>query len=197
MTQLRDAYLLDAVRTPFGRNRGGLSGIRTDDLAALPIAELVGRHPGLDPAAVEDVYYGNTNGAGEENRNVARMAALLAGLPVSVPGVTVNRLCASGGEALVQAARAIATGDADLVIAGGVEGMSRAPYVLPKPDEALPRAMQLHQTTVGWRMTNPRFPAHWTDSLGACAERVATELGIGRKEQDEWAVRSHQRVAAA
>lgn len=197
MTELRDAYLLDAVRTPFGRNRGGLSGIRTDDLAALPIAELVGRHPGLDPAAVEDVYYGNTNGAGEENRNVARMAALLAGLPVSVPGVTVNRLCASGGEALVQAARAIATGDADLVVAGGVEGMSRAPYVLPKPDEALPRAMQLHQTTVGWRMTNPRFPAHWTDSLGACAERVATELGIGRKEQDEWAVRSHRRVAAA
>ena len=197
MSQLRDAYVIDAVRTPFGRNRGGLSGIRTDDLAALPIAELVARHPGLDPAAIEDVYYGNTNGAGEENRNVARMAALLAGLPVSVPGVTVNRLCASGGEAVVQAGRAIATGDADLVIAGGVEGMSRAPYVLPKPDEALPRSMQLHQTTVGWRMTNPRFPEHWTDSLGACAERVATELGIGRDEQDAWAVRSHQRVAAA
>ena len=197
MSQLRDAYVIDAVRTPFGRNRGGLSGIRTDDLAALPIAELVARHPGLVPAAIEDVYYGNTNGAGEENRNVARMAALLAGLPVSVPGVTVNRLCASGGEAVVQAGRAIATGDADLVIAGGVEGMSRAPYVLPKPDEALPRSMQLHQTTVGWRMTNPRFPEHWTDSLGACAERVATELGIGRDEQDAWAVRSHQRVAAA
>ncbi len=197
MSELRDAYVIDAVRTPFGRNRGGLSHIRTDDLAALPIAELVARHPGLDPAEVEDVYYGNTNGAGEENRNVARMAALLAGLPVSVPGVTVNRLCASGGEAVVQASRAVATGDADLVIAGGVEGMSRAPYVLPKPDEGLPRSMQLHQTTVGWRMTNPKFPAHWTDSLGACAERVATELGIGRDEQDAWAVRSHQRVAAA
>ena len=197
MSELREAYVIDAVRTPFGRNRGGLSHIRTDDLAALPIAELVARHPGLDPAEVEDVYYGNTNGAGEENRNVARMAALLAGLPVSVPGVTVNRLCASGGEAVVQASRAIATGDADLVIAGGVEGMSRAPYVLPKPDEGLPRSMQLHQTTVGWRLTNPKFPAHWTDSLGACAERVATELGIGREEQDAWAVRSHQRVAAA
>jgi acetyl-CoA acetyltransferase family protein len=197
MSQLRDAYVIDAVRTPFGRNRGGLSHIRTDDLAALPIAELVARHPVLDPAEIEDVYYGNTNGAGEENRNVARMAALLAGLPVSVPGVTVNRLCASGGEALVQASRAVATGDADLVIAGGVEGMSRAPYVLPKPEEALPRSMQLHQTTVGWRMPNPRFPEHWTDSLGACAERVATELGIGREEQDAWAVRSHQRVATA
>jgi acetyl-CoA acyltransferase len=197
MSQLRDAYVIDAVRTPFGRNRGGLSHIRTDDLAALPIAELVARHPGLDPAEIEDVYYGNTNGAGEENRNVARMAALLAGLPVSVPGVTVNRLCASGGEAVVQASRAVATGDADLVVAGGVEGMSRAPYVLPKPDEALPRSMQLHQTTVGWRMPNPRFPERWTDSLGACAERVATELGIGRDEQDAWAVRSHQRVAAA
>lgn len=197
MSDLRAAFLIDAVRTPFGKNRGGLSHIRTDDLAALPIAELVSRHPGLDPARIEDVYYGNTNGAGEENRNVARMAALLAGLPVTVPGVTLNRLCASGGEAVVQAGRAVATGDADLVIAGGVEGMSRAPFVLPKPVEGLPRSMELHQTTVGWRMPNPRFPDHWTDSLGASAERVATELGIGREEQDEWAVRSHQRVAAA
>ena len=122
MTELRDAYLIDAVRTPFGRNRGALSTIRTDDLAALPIAELVARHPGLDPAEVEDVYYGNTNGAGEENRNVARMAALLAGLPVTVPGVTVNRLCASGGEAVVQASRAVATGDADLKWTGGKGG---------------------------------------------------------------------------
>ena len=197
MTELRPAFLIDAVRTPFGKNRGGLSHIRTDDLAALPLAELVARHPGLDPAEIEDVYYGNTNGAGEENRNVARMAALLAGLPVTVPGVTLNRLCASGGEAVVQASRAVATGDADLVVAGGVEGMSRAPYVLPKPEEGLPRAMALHQTTVGWRMVNPRFPKHWTDSLGACAERVADDLGIGREAQDEWAVRSHQRVAAA
>src|SRR6478735_8076143 len=196
MKGARPVYLCDGVRTPFGRYRGGLSAIRTDDLAALPLRRLVERHPGIE-AAVDDVILGCANQAGEDNRNVARMAALLAGLPVSVPGVTVNRLCASGGEALVQAARAIAAGDADLVIAGGVEGMSRAPYVLPKPDEALPRAMQLQQTTVGWRMTNPRFPAHWTDSLGACAERVATELGIGRKEQDEWALRSHRRVAAA
>ena len=145
MTQLRDAYpprcRAHALRP---QPRRAVRHPHATTSRRCPIAELVGRHPGLDPAAVEDVYYGNTNGAGEENRNVARMAALLAGLPVTVPGVTVNRLCASGGEALVQAARAIATGDADLVIAGGVEGMSRAPYVLPKPDEALPRAMQLH-----------------------------------------------------
>ena len=197
MNALPNVYLLDAVRTAFGRNRGGLSHIRTDDLAALPITELVKRHPDLDPATIDDVYLGNTNGAGEENRNVARMAALLAGLPVTVPGVTVNRLCASGAEAVIQAGRAVATGDASLVLAGGVEGMSRAPYVVPKPDERLPRAMQMHQTTVGWRMTNPAFPDHWTDSLGACAERVAAELGIDREAQDSWAARSHQRAAAA
>ena len=197
MNALQDVYLVDAVRTVFGKNRGALSGIRTDDLAAMPIKELVARHPGLDPAGIDDVYYGNTNGAGEENRNVARMAALLAGLPASVPGVTVNRLCASGAEAVVQAGRAVATGEASLVVAGGVEGMSRAPYVLQKPDEALPRNMELHQTTVGWRMVNPLFPDHWSDSLGACAERVATELGIGRDEMDAYAARSHQLVAAA
>ena len=192
-----DAYILDAVRTPFGRYRGGLAAIRTDDLAALPLRELVRRNPALDPAAIDDVVYGNTNGAGEENRNVGRMAALLADLPVTVPGSTVNRLCASGGEAVVQAARALAVGDARYVVAGGVEGMSRAPYVIPKPDEALPKSMAMHQTTVGWRMVNPRFPTQWTDSLGACAERVADELGIGRDEQDAWAVRSHQRAAEA
>ncbi len=192
-----DAYLLDAVRTPFGRYRGGLSRIRTDDLAALPLRELVRRNPGLDPAAIDDVVYGNTNGAGEENRNVGRMAALLADLPVTVPGSTVNRLCASGGEAVVQAARALAVGDARYVVAGGVEGMSRAPYVVPKPDEALPKSMAMHQTTVGWRMVNPTFPSHWTDSLGECAERVAAELGIGRREQDDWALRSHERAAEA
>ncbi|HEX6936643.1 MAG TPA: acetyl-CoA C-acyltransferase [Actinomycetes bacterium] len=192
-----DAYILDAVRTPFGRYRGGLAAIRTDDLAALPLRELVRRNPALDPAAIDDVVYGNTNGAGEENRNVGRMAALLADLPVTVPGSTVNRLCASGGEAVVQAARALAVGDARYVVAGGVEGMSRAPYVIPKPDEAVPKSMAMHQTTVGWRMVNPRFPTQWTDSLGACAERVADELGIGRDEQDAWAVRSHQRAAEA
>jgi acetyl-CoA acyltransferase len=161
-----DAYLLDAVRTPFGRNRGGLSGVRTDDLAAVPITELAKGHPSV---TVDEVVLGNTNGAGEENRNVARMAALLAGLPVTVPGVTVNRLCASGGEAIVQAARMLALGDATAVIAGGVEGMSRAPYVLPVPDAAFPRSMDLVSTQIGWRLVNPRFPAAWTDSLGACA----------------------------
>ncbi|HSE09349.1 MAG TPA: thiolase family protein [Nocardioidaceae bacterium] len=197
MTEMQKVLLLDAVRTPFGRYRGGLSDIRTDDLAAIPIAELVGRQEGIDPAAIDDVYYGNTNGAGEENRNVARMAALLAGLPVTVPGVTLNRLCASGAEALIQAGRAIATGDASLVVAGGVEGMSRAPYVLPRAEEPLQRKQEIHQTTVGWRMVNPKFPDHWTDSLGGCAEKVADELGIGRKEQDEWAARSHQLASAA
>ncbi|MPZ95721.1 MAG: acetyl-CoA C-acyltransferase [Propionibacteriales bacterium] len=192
-----NAYLLDAVRTPFGRNRGGLSHIRTDDLAALPIGALVGRHPDLDPATIDDVYYGNANGAGEDNRNVARMAALLAGLPVTVPGVTVNRLCASGAEAVIQAGRAVASGDADVVIAGGVEGMSRAPYVLPKAEEPLQRTQQVFQTVVGWRMVNPKFPAEWTASLGECAERVAAELGIGRDEQDAWAARSHQRAHEA
>ncbi len=151
----------------------------------------------MDPERIDDVYFGNTNGAGEENRNVARMAALLAGLPVTVPGVTVNRLCGSGGEAIIQAGRAVATGDAELLIAGGVEGMSRAPFVLPKPTDALPVSMELHQTTVGWRLTNPAFPAPWVDSLGGCAERVAAELHVGRDAQDEWAARSHMRAAAA
>jgi acetyl-CoA acetyltransferase family protein len=192
-----NALLLDAVRTPFGRNRGGLSGIRIDDLAALPITELLARQPGLDPATIDDVIYGDTNGAGEDNRNVARMAGLLAGLPVTVPGTTVNRLCASGGEAIVQAARALAVGDARLLVAGGVEGMSRAPYVLPKPDEALPRSMEMYGTALGWRMVNPTFPDEWTRSLGACAEQVADAKGIGRAAMDEWALRSHQLAAEA
>ncbi|MBO0870466.1 MAG: thiolase family protein [Micromonosporaceae bacterium] len=189
-----EAFLIDAVRTPFGRHRGGLAGIRTDDLAALPLTELVKRYPGLEP---DDVILGDTNGAGEDNRNVARMAALLAGLPVTVPGVTVNRLCASGAEALTIAARAVRSGDADLIVAGGVESMSRAPFVLPKPDVPYPAGMQLFHTQVGWRMTNPRFPGAWTASLGACADTVAQELGIGRAEQDAWALRSHQLAAAA
>jgi acetyl-CoA acyltransferase len=192
-----DAYLIDAVRTPFGKHRGGLSGIRTDDLAALPIAELVGRHPELDPARIDDVILGDTNQAGEDNRDVARMAALLAGLPVTVPGSTVNRLCGSGGEAILSAARMLATGDADLVVAGGVESMSRAPYVLPKPDEGLPRDLRLVHTQVGWRLVNPTFPEEWVRPLVACADEVAAELGIGRTEQDEWALRSHQLADAA
>jgi acetyl-CoA acyltransferase len=193
-----DAFLLEAVRTPFGKHRGGLAGIRTDDLAALPIAELLRRHPALAEAdRLDDVILGDANGAGEDNRNVARMAALLAGLPSTVPGVTVNRLCASGGEAIVQAARAVAAGDAELMIAGGVESMSRAPFVLPKPDVPFPTEAKLWHTQVGWRMTNPKFPDQWTAGLGACAEAVATELGIGRGEQDEWSARSHERAAAA
>jgi len=192
------AYLLDAVRTPFGRHRGGLAGIRTDDLAALPIIELLRRHPALaEPDRVDDVILGDTNGAGEDNRNVARMAVLLSGLPITIPGVTVNRLCASGGEAIVQAGRAVAAGDADLMIAGGVESMSRAPYVLPKPDVAFPTDAKLYHTQVGWRMVNPAFDPEWTVSLGGAAENVAAGLGISRAEQDEWALRSHVRAAAA
>jgi len=192
-----DAYLIDAARTPFGKHRGGLAGIRTDDLAALPVVELVKRHAGLDAGMIDDVILGDTNGAGEDNRNVARMAVLLAGLPETVPGVTVNRLCASGGEAINQAGRAVRAGDADLIIAGGVESMTRAPFVIPKSDVPYPATMQMYATQVGWRMVNPQFPAAWTKSLGACAEAVATELGIGRAEQDEWSLRSHQRAAAA
>ena len=197
MSALQPAYVIDAVRTVFGKNRGALSGIRTDDLAALPIRALAQRHPNLDPAEIEDVYYGNTNGAGEENRNVARMAALLAGLPVTVPGVTVNRLCASGAEAFIQAARAISVGDATLTVAGGVEGMSRAPFVLPRAEEALPRSMRLENTQLGWRMVNPAFPQEWTTSLGQAAQQIGAEFGITREAMDAWAARSHQRVAAA
>jgi acetyl-CoA acyltransferase len=192
-----DAYLIDAARTPFGRHRGGLSGIRTDDLAAIPLAGLLARHPGLDPVRIDDVILGDTNGAGEDNRNVARMAVLLAGLPPSVPGVTVNRLCGSGGEAVIQAARAVRAGDAEAVIAGGVESMSRAPFVLARPDVPFPGTLSLLPTQVGWRMVNEKFPDRWTASLGACAEAVAAELGIDRQEQDEWSLRSHERAAAA
>ncbi|MEU8124345.1 thiolase family protein [Spirillospora sp. NPDC049024] len=194
---MTDVLVLDAQRTPFGANRGGLSGVRVDDLAAHPLRELVKRHAGLDPARIADVVYGDTNGAGEDNRNVARMAALLAGLPVTVPGVTVNRLCGSGAEAIVQAGRAVACGDAELVVAGGVEGMSRAPFVLPPIDEALPRRLELTSTAVGWRMPNPAFPPEWTASLGGSVDIVAAERAIGRARQDEWAARSHARAHAA
>lgn len=196
------ALLLDAARTPFGHYRGGFSGVRVDDLAALPITELLRRHgPAgsgrLDPDHIDDVIYGNTNGAGEENSNVARMAALLAGLPVTVPGVTVNRLSASGGESLVQAARAVRAGDANLVIAGGVEGMSRAPFVVPKADEALADRLDAVPTTVEWRLVNPRMPPDWTIPVGQAADRTAQELGITRANMDAYALRSHRRAAAA
>jgi acetyl-CoA acetyltransferase family protein len=192
-----DAYLIDAVRTPFGKHRGGLSGIRTDDLAALPLTALLARYPDFDPAEIDDVILGDANGAGEDNRNVARMAVLLAGLPPSVPGVTINRLCGSGGEAIIQAARAIRAGDAEVVLAGGVESMSRAPFVMARPDVPFPGRLDLLSTQLGWRMVNPKFPSRWTASLGECAEAVAIEYGIGRQAQDEWALRSHERAAQA
>ncbi|HVV23563.1 MAG TPA: thiolase family protein [Pseudonocardiaceae bacterium] len=196
------ALIIDAARTVFGRYRGGLSGVRVDDLATLPVTELLRRHGPdgsgrLRPASVDDVIYGNTNGAGEENRNIGRMVALLAGLPTTVPGVTVNRLCASGGEAFVQAARAIGAGDADLVIAGGVEGMSRAPFVVPRAGRALDDRMEAVSTALGWRLVNPAMPGKWTVPLGKAAEDVAMGFGIGRDEMDEFALQSHQRAAAA
>ncbi len=193
----RRPVIAAAQRTVFGRNRGGLSAIRPDDLLGRTLESLLAQAPDLDPARIDDVVMGDANGAGEDNRNVARMGALLAGLPTTVPGVTLNRLCGSGAEAMVQAARAVRSGDMDIVIAGGVESMSRAPYVLPKPDRALDPGMGLEQTTVVWRMINPRFPQHWTRSLGACAETTAARRNITRDAQDAWALRSHQRVAAA
>lgn len=192
-----DAYILNAARTPFGRYRGGLSHIRPDDLAALAVRAVLDGVPGVEDAAIDDVVLGNTNGAGEENRNVGRMAALLAGLPTSVPGAAVNRLCASGSEAMLQGARALAVGDARLVVAGGVESMSRAPYVLPRPDEALPRSMELHQTVVGWRMVNEKMKDEWTASLGGATEQVAARYGVSREEMDAYAARSHALATAA
>ena len=195
---LRDVYIVDAVRTPVGRYNGALAGVRPDDLAAHAVRELLARTPDLDPARIEDVYFGNANGAGEENRNVARMAGLLAGLPVTVPGVTVNRLCASGLEAVVQAARAIAVGDASIAVAGGVESMTRAPYVLPKSDRPFPAGhAELYSTTLGWRMVNPRMDPQWTVPLGESAELIAEKHKISREQQDEFALASHQKAAKA
>ncbi|MFF4823641.1 thiolase family protein [Streptomyces sp. NPDC001312] len=195
---MKTVYLVDAVRTPIGRYNGALASVRPDDLAARAIRELLARTPDLDPVRIEDVYFGNANGAGEENRNVGRMAALLAGLPTSVPGVTVNRLCASGLEAVIQAARAIALGDASIAVAGGVESMTRAPYVLPKSDRPFPAGhTELYSTTLGWRMVNPRMEPQWTVPLGESAELIAEKHKISRKQQDEFALASHQKAAAA
>ena len=195
---MNTVYIVDAVRTPIGRYSGGLASVRPDDLAAHTIRELLARTPQLDPSRIEDIYFGNANGAGEENRNVGRMAALLAGLPTSVPGVTVNRLCASGLEAVIQAARAIAAGDAHIAVAGGVESMTRAPYVLPKSDKPFPAAhTELYSTTLGWRMVNPRMEPQWTVPLGESAELIAEKHKIGREQQDEFALASHQKAAAA
>ncbi|MFE2709802.1 thiolase family protein [Streptomyces mirabilis] len=195
---MKDVYIVDAVRTPIGKYNGGLASVRPDDLAAHAIRELLARTPALDPSRIEDVYLGNANGAGEENRNVARMAALLAGLPTSVPGVTVNRLCASGLEAVIQAARAIAVGDAHITLAGGVESMTRAPYVLPKNDRPFPTGhTELYSTTLGWRMVNPRMNPQWTIPLGESAELIADKHNISREQQDEYALASHHKAAKA
>jgi 3-oxoadipyl-CoA thiolase len=194
----REVFLCTALRTPFGRYGGALSSIRTDDLAALPIRALIERHAQLDWAAVDEVILGCANQSGEDNRNVARMAVLLAGLPVSVPAVTVNRLCASGLEAIGQAARAIALGDIDLAVAGGVESMSRAPYVMAKASDALGREQKLEDTTLGWRLVNPRMAElHGVDTMAQTAENLARERDIVRADQDAYALRSQQRALRA
>jgi acetyl-CoA acetyltransferase family protein len=195
---MTDVFVLDAVRTPIGRYGGALAGIRPDDLAAHVVRAVVDRAPALDPAQLDDVFFGDANAAGEDNRDVARMAVLLAGLPTSVPGVTLNRLCGSGMEALISANRAIAVGDASLAIAGGVESMSRAPWVLLKPAKGFPAGPEtLHSTTLGWRLVNPAMPSDWTISLGECTELLADKYGISREAQDWFALASHQKAAAA
>ncbi len=192
------AFICDGVRTPIGRYGGALSGIRADDLAAIPIRALAARHPGADWAALDDVALGCANQAGEDNRNVARMAALLAGLPVEVPGVTVNRLCASGMDAVIMGARAIRAGDAGFMIAGGVESMSRAPFVIPKAGTAFSRQAEIHDTTIGWRFVNPEMRRlHGTHSMPETADEIARERGISRADQDAFALRSQERWAAA
>ncbi len=195
---MQEALIIDAVRTPMGRYRGALAGVRPDDLAAGVISAIVERS-GVDPDRIADVYLGAANQSGEDNRDVARMAALLAGLPVSVPGATVNRLCASGLEAVNMAARAVKLGEGDLYLAGGVESMSRAPWVLPKPEKGLPRGEQtLYDTTLGWRMVNPEMAERYsTESMGETGENVAERYEISRADQDAFGLRSHQRAVAA
>jgi len=193
-----EAFICDAVRTPFGRYGGALSSIRTDDLAAVPLAELMRRNPGVDWARVDDVIFGCANQAGEDNRNVARMGLLLAGLPIEVPAATVNRLCGSGMEAIGQVARAIRAGDTEIGVGGGVEGMSRAPFVMPKADSAFSRANAIFDTTIGWRFVNPRMKAKYgIDQMPETAENVAAEYKISRADQDAFALRSQQRALAA
>jgi len=194
---MTDVFVLDAIRTPIGRYGGALSGVRPDDLAAHVLRSLVARSPELDPSRIEDVLFGDANGAGEDNRNVARMASLLAGLPTAVPGATINRLCGSGMEAAIAANRAVAVGDASLTVAGGVESMSRAPWVFLKPAKGFPAGHEtMYSTTLGWRMVNPRFPAEWTISLGECTELLAEKYGITRQAQDEFALASHRNADA-
>jgi 3-oxoadipyl-CoA thiolase len=195
---LRQAFICDAVRTPIGRYGGALASLRADDLAALPLKALMQRQPQLDWGAVDDVLYGCANQAGEDNRNVARMALLLAGLPLTVPGATVNRLCGSGMEAVGAAARAIRAGEAELMIAGGVESMTRAPFVMGKADAAFSRSTTLYDTTIGWRFVNPLMKQlYGTETMPETAENLATELKIARADQDAFALRSQQRAVAA
>src|SRR3954468_13875588 len=196
--RMTDAFIVDAVRTPMGRYRGVLAGVRPDDLAARTISTAVER-TGLDPEAVRDVYWGAANQSGEDNRDAGRMASLLAGLPVEVPGVTVNRLCASGLEAVNQASRALRLGEGDLYLAGGAESMSRAPWVVLKPEAGLPRGPQtMHDTALGWRLINPRMAERYsTESMGETGENVAERYEISREEQDRFALRSHTRAVAA
>ncbi len=198
MPAVAATYLYDAVRTPFGRYGGALARTRADDLAALVVREQLARVPDLDPARLDEVVLGNANGAGEENRNVARMASLLAGVPTSVPGTTVNRLCGSSLDAAIIASRQIDVGEADVVLVGGVESMSRAPWVLPKTERPFPAGdLPLVSTTLGWRLVNPAMPAEWTVSLGEATEILRERHGISRERQDAFALRSHELAAAA
>lgn len=195
---MQDAFICDAVRTPIGRFGGALASVRADDLAALPLKALVERNPTVDWSAVDDLIYGCANQAGEDNRNVGRMAALLAGLPIDVPGTTVNRLCGSGMDAIGMAARAIRAGDCDFVIAGGVESMTRAPFVMPKADSAFSRSNAVYDTTIGWRFINPAMKAKFgVDSMPETADNVAADFNISREDQDAFAARSQARWAAA
>lgn len=186
-----EAFIVSAVRTPFGKYLGGLSTTRPDDLLGFTLRTLMERTPQIDAAHIDDVIMGDTNGAGEDNRNVARMGALLAGFPNTVPGVTLNRLCGSGAEAIIQGARAVKSGDANFIISGGVESMSRAPWIVQREGKQEPTNPIYHQSTVGWRMINPLMQESWIQNLGRCSEIVAENLGISRTEQDEWALRSH------
>lgn len=198
MAGMTDCYVYDAIRTPFGKFGGALAGVRPDDLAAHVVREIVGRAAALDPSRIDEVVFGNANGAGEENRDVARMAVLLAGLPTCVPGTTVNRLCGSSLDAAIIASRQVQTGEADLMLVGGVESMTRAPWVLPKPQRPFPAGnATLESTTLGWRLVNPKMPTEWTVSLGEATEQLRERHGISREDQDAFAARSHRLAAQA